>query len=72
MRYVDVEKAEATWLDLVARVEAGEAFVLTRKGAPVACLTPANARIPGAMMGQISIGPEFFEPLLDSELDGWE
>jgi antitoxin (DNA-binding transcriptional repressor) of toxin-antitoxin stability system len=72
MNHIEIEDAEAIWFDLIARVEAGEAFLLTREGAPVASLTPLSGQIFGAMKGELTIGPEFFEPLPDEELDAWE
>jgi hypothetical protein len=33
---------------------------------------PATRRRFGALRGQVSIGPEFFEPLPEQELAAWE
>ena len=57
---------------LLADVEAGEEVVITRRGKAIARLVavghPAPERRFGAMRGQLSVGPEFFEPLLDDVL----
>jgi len=60
MTHIEIDEAESVWFDLLARVEAGEAFVLTRNGAPLASLTP------------LTIGAEVLEPPPDQELDAWE
>ena len=52
---------------LLARVEAGEVITITRGRTPVAKLVavaPKAKREFRAMRGRISIGPEFFRPLL--------
>ena len=35
-------------------------------------IAPQANREFGAMCGKITIGPEFFEPLPEDELDGWD
>jgi len=60
---------------LIARVEAGEVITIARGKTPVAKLVPIvrkSKREFGAMRGKFSIGPEFFEPLPNDELDLWE
>jgi prevent-host-death family protein len=55
---------------LLARVEAGEVIVIARGKTPVAKLVPIALpakRQFGAMRGKISVGHEFFEPLLEEE-----
>jgi antitoxin (DNA-binding transcriptional repressor) of toxin-antitoxin stability system len=50
-------------------------ITIARGRTPVAKLVPAirkGKREFGAMRGKISIGPEFFDPLPDDELDLWE
>jgi antitoxin (DNA-binding transcriptional repressor) of toxin-antitoxin stability system len=68
MKSVEIAEAGSNWLELVARIEAGEKFALTKNGSPVACLTQWRERKAGAM----SIGPEIFEPLPEDELRAWE
>jgi len=72
---VSVHVAKTHLSQLLARVEAGEVITIARGRTPVAKLVavaPKPRREFGAMRGQISIGPEFFEPLPEEELDTWE
>lgn len=73
---VNVHTAKTELSKLLARVEAGEEIVIARGKVPVARLVPMPAvkkvRVPGRLKGQISIGPEFFEPLPQDELDAWD
>ena len=71
---VSIHTAKTHLSRLIARVEAGEEIVIARGRKPVAKLVPIAPkpkRIFGASKGKISIGPEFFEPLLPEELDTW-
>jgi prevent-host-death family protein len=72
---VSARAAKRTLLQLLARVEAGEVIVIARGKTPVAKLVPialpAKRRF-GAMRGKIIIGPEFFEPLSEEDLEAWE
>ena len=59
---------------LLVRVEAGEVITIIRGRTPLAKLVPVTRkgrREFGAMRGKISIGPGYFEPLPDDELDRW-
>ncbi len=72
---VSVHAAKTHLSQLLARVEAGEVITIARRRIPVAKLVPIAPkprREFGAMRGQIGIGPEFFEPLPEDELDRWE
>lgn len=74
---VNVHTAKSELSKLLARVEKGEEIVIARGTVPVARLVPLvpeakKERVPGRLKGQISIGPEFFEPLPQDELDAWE
>ncbi len=72
---VSIHAAKTHLSQLLARVEAGEVITIARGRTPVARLVPIAPRPKrefGAMRGQISIGPEFFEPLPEDELDRWE
>jgi antitoxin (DNA-binding transcriptional repressor) of toxin-antitoxin stability system len=63
--------ARANLSRLIADVEKGATFVVTRHAIPVARLAPVSQRPSrkfGALRGKIDIGPEFFEPLPESEL----
>ena len=67
-----VQDAKSNLPELLARMEAGEEIVLARGAQPVARLMPviprAEKRQFGALRGQFSVGPEFFEPLPAAEL----
>jgi prevent-host-death family protein len=72
---VSVHAAKTHLSQLLARVEAGEVITIARGRTPVAKLVSVFARPKrefGAMAGKISIGPEFFEPLPEDELDPWD
>ena len=72
---VTVHAAKTHLSRLLARVEAGEVITIARGRTPVAKLVPIAPRPRrefGAMRGQIAIGPEFFDPLPEDELDRWE
>ncbi|MBX3508388.1 type II toxin-antitoxin system Phd/YefM family antitoxin [Parvibaculum sp.] len=73
---VTIHKAKTELSKLLARVEAGEEIVIARGSKPIAKLVAADAapkpkRQPGKWAGKMSIGPEFFEPLSDEELELW-
>lgn len=71
---VTVHFAKTHLSRLLARVEAGETFVIARGDKPVAKLSPATPktpRKPGRLKDKIRIGPEFFEPLPEAELEAW-
>jgi antitoxin (DNA-binding transcriptional repressor) of toxin-antitoxin stability system len=62
--------------DLVARAESGEEVILARGKEPAVRLVPIpreeRRRRPGRLKGRLVVGPEFFEPLPEEELDLWE
>ena len=69
---ISVHLAKTHLSQLLARVEAGEVITIARGRTPVAKLVPIAPKAKrefGAMRGKISIGPEFFEPLPEDELD---
>jgi prevent-host-death family protein len=76
MTTVTIHAAKTTLSQLIARAEAGEEIVLARGKVPVAKLVPISPapveRRFGALRGVVSLGPEFFEPLPESELASWE
>jgi prevent-host-death family protein len=73
---VNIRAAKANLSKLLARVEAGEEIVIARGKTPVARLTPVRSqpasRRFGALKGIVSVGPEFFAPLTEADLGGWE
>jgi prevent-host-death family protein len=71
-----IQEAKKNLSQLIKRACEGEEVIIARGSNPVARLIPVaeikKKRRPGSMKGRISIGPEFFEPLSDDELAGWE
>jgi prevent-host-death family protein len=77
MKVVTIAAAKSNLPRLIAQVEAGEEIIIVRGKVPVAKLVPVRAqkqarRKFGALKGKFSVGPEFFEPLPEDELKGWE
>jgi len=76
MKVVTIHAAKTNLSQLLAEVEAGAEIVLARGKTPIAKLTryvaPDARRKPGSMKGQLTIGPEFFDPLPEEELKAWE
>jgi prevent-host-death family protein len=72
---VSVHAAKTHLSRLLARVEAGEVITIVRGRTPIAKLVPVAPQAKrefGAMRGELSIGPEFFEPLPNDEVEGWD
>ncbi len=73
---VNIRAAKANLSKVLARVEAGEEIVIARGKTPVARLTPVRSqpasRRFGALKGIVSVGPEFFRPLTESDIGEWE
>ncbi|MCY4067785.1 MAG: type II toxin-antitoxin system Phd/YefM family antitoxin [Acidimicrobiaceae bacterium] len=72
---VNVYEAKTHLSKLIERVEAGEEIVLARAGKPCARLVPLAPAPPRKRVGLLpglEIGPEFFEPLPEDEIDAWE
>ena len=73
-----VREARTHLSRLIARAEAGEDVVISRRGTPVARVEPLapreplRPREPGSWKGRISIGDSFFDPLPEEELAAWE
>jgi prevent-host-death family protein len=76
MPTVTIHQAKTNLSRLIERASAGEEIIIARGSKPVARLVPVGAvkgkRQPGSLKGKLEIGPEFFVPLPDSELEGWE
>ena len=76
MDTVTIHAAKTTLSQLLARVEAGEEIVLARGKHPIAKLVPYHPVAPkrqfGALRGIVSVGAEFFDPLPEDEIAGWE
>jgi prevent-host-death family protein len=73
---VTVHAAKTQLSKLIARAEAGEEVIIARRDKPVVRLVPVQVPKPrrqfGSMKGRASVGPEFFEPLPEEELELWE
>jgi prevent-host-death family protein len=76
MPTVTIHQAKTNLSKLIERASQGEEIIIARGSNPVAKLVPVGAvkgkRQPGSMKGKLEIGPEFFEPLPEDELKGWE
>ncbi len=76
MKTVTIRTAKATLPHLVALTEADDGIVLTRGKVAVAKIVPFHPVVPkrqfGALHGELSVGAEFFDPLPEVELAGWE
>ncbi len=74
-RSVTVHEAKTHLSRLLEHVERGEEIVIARGRKPVARLVPVTradgGRRFGALRGQVKVGPSFFDPLPDDELDRW-
>jgi prevent-host-death family protein len=73
---VTVHEAKTNLSRLLERAARGEDIVIARGTKPVARLVPIGElrgkRQPGSMQGEFVVGPEFFAPLPDEEIAGWE
>jgi len=76
MSTVTIHQAKTNLSRLIKRASQGEEIIIARGSTLVARLVPVGAvkgkRQPGSLKGQLEIGPEFFEPLSESELLDWE
>lgn len=69
---VSISQAKSQFSKLIAAVEAGEEVTITRRGKPVAKLTPIRRKpVPGSLKGKVALTDAFFEPLPDDELALW-
>ena len=76
MSTVTIHQAKTNLSKLIQKVAAGEEVIIARGAKPVARLVPVGEvkgkRQPGSWKGRLRVGPEFFEPLPESELSHWE
>jgi antitoxin (DNA-binding transcriptional repressor) of toxin-antitoxin stability system len=76
MDTVTIHVAKTTLSQLLVRVEAGEEIILARGSQPIAKLVPFSPAPPkrqfGALLGKLSVSPEFFDPLPQDEIETWE
>jgi prevent-host-death family protein len=72
-RTITVYDAKTNFSKVLAEVEAGAEYVVTRNGVPCARMVPLvqATRVPlGFARGRVT--DAFFEPLPEAELAGWE
>lgn len=76
MKTVTIHEAKSTLSRLIAKACRGEEIIIARGPEPVARLVPISKkkgkRKLGLLKGKLVVGPEFFEPLPEKELEGWE
>jgi prevent-host-death family protein len=69
MHVVDFAQAEASFAELLGRVQAGEEVIVTRANVPVARITPATPRNNrprfGAAKDLFRVAADFDEPFAD-------
>jgi prevent-host-death family protein len=75
MPIITVHAAKTNLSKLIERAEAGEDIIIARGNDPAVKLVPVNPlahRRFGLFKGLAKVGPEFFEPLPEEELQAWE
>ena len=75
MRIVTIHQAKTNLSRLIEKASEGEEVIIARGAKPVARLVPIEVkgkRQPGSLKGKLRVGPEFFEPLPETELSTWE
>lgn len=76
MSVVTIHQAKTNLSRLIKKASDGEEIIIARGSKPVARLVAVGEvkgkRQPGSLKGRLIVGSEFFEPLPDDELSGWE
>ena len=76
MSTVKIHYAKTHLSRLIEQACEGEEIIIARGDQPLVRLQPLREkkgqRKPGSMKGKLEIGPEFFEPLPEDELQAWE
>jgi len=76
MPTVKIHHAKTHLSRLIQKACEGEEIIIARGDQPLVRLQPLREkkgqRKPGSMKGKLKIGPEFFEPLPEDELQAWE
>jgi len=76
METVTIHKAKTELSRLIEKACRGEEIIIARGKKPVVRLVAIEEnkgeRKPGALRGKLHVGPEFFEPLPEDELQFWE
>lgn len=71
---VSVQVAESKLSELIDAALAGEDVVINKAGKPAVRIVPFERRRfqIGMLQGQFGEGPDFFEPMSETELAEWE
>jgi len=75
MPIITVHAAKTNLSKLIERAEAGEEIIIARGKNPAVKLIPVkplSQRHFGLYKGLAKVGPEFFEPLPEEELQAWD
>lgn len=76
MKIVTIHRAKTNLSRLIESAAEGEEIIIARGSKPVARLVPVGEvkgkRQPGSWRGKLQVGPEFFEPLPETELSSWK
>jgi antitoxin (DNA-binding transcriptional repressor) of toxin-antitoxin stability system len=76
MPTVKIHYAKTHLSRLIQKACEGEEIIIARGGQPLVRLEPLRGkkgqRKPGSMKGKLKVGPEFFQPLPERELEAWE
>jgi prevent-host-death family protein len=76
MQVATIHEAEANLSKLIEQAERGEEVVISRGEVPAVRLVPIQPALEKRPFGlykdeAFELGPEFFEPLPDDELEAW-
>jgi prevent-host-death family protein len=75
MQIATIHEAKTNLSKLIEQAERGEEIIIARGKQPVVRLVPVDPaptkRPFGLYKGEFEVGPEFFEPLPDDELELW-
>lgn len=75
MKTITIHKAKTNLSRLIEDACRGEDIVIARGKKPIVRLVPVatepGKRKPGRLKGLFKVGPEFFEPLPQDELELW-
>jgi prevent-host-death family protein len=75
VKTITIHKAKTNLSRLIEDACQGEEIIIARGTKPMVRLVPVSnprgERKPGRLKGKFELGPEFFEPLPQEELDLW-
>jgi prevent-host-death family protein len=76
MKTITIHRAKTNLSRLIEEACEGEEIIIAKGTQPKVRLVPIcevnGNRKPGILKGKFKVGPEFFEPLPQDELDAWE